>query len=58
LVTDDRLGLLADSVCSTNALFEPALDRLIALQEADGFDLIESAYRRALEKIVGPTAKQ
>jgi hypothetical protein len=40
----------ADDVCITNALFEIALDRHIALHEADGFDLIESAYRRALKR--------
>ena len=45
---------VADSVCITNALLEIALDRHIAVHEADGFDLIESAYRRALKRSRGP----
>jgi hypothetical protein len=44
----------ADSVCITNALLELALDRHVALHEADGFDLIESAYRGALKRQRGP----
>jgi hypothetical protein len=40
----------ADGVCITNALLEIALDRHIAVHEADGFDLIEAAYRRALKR--------
>jgi hypothetical protein len=40
----------ADGICLTNALLEIALDRHIALHEADGFDLIEAAYRRALKR--------
>jgi hypothetical protein len=43
----------ADSVCMTNALLETALDRHVAVHEADGFDLIEAAYRRALKRSRG-----
>ncbi len=45
---------VADSVCITNALLELALDRHIAVHDANGFDLIESAYRRALKRWRGP----
>ena len=45
---------VADSVCITNALLELALDRHIAVHDANGFDLIESAYRRALKRSRGP----
>ncbi len=41
---------VADSVCITRALLDVALDRHVAIHHADGFDLIESAYRRALER--------
>jgi hypothetical protein len=44
----------ADNVCMTNALLETALDRHIAVHEANGFDLIESAYQRALKRSQGP----
>lgn len=44
----------ADSVCITRALLEIALDRHVAVHEANGFDLIEVAYRRALERHRGP----
>jgi hypothetical protein len=44
----------ADSVCITNAFLEIALDRHVAVHEADGFDLIEAVYRRALERHRGP----
>lgn len=40
----------ADHVCVTNALLEIALDRHVTVHEANGFDLIEAAYRRALER--------
>ena len=40
----------ADTVCITNALLDLALDRHAALHDANGFDLIESAYRRALKR--------
>jgi hypothetical protein len=43
----DNVG---DSVCITNALFEIALDRHGAILEADGFELIEAAYQRALKR--------
>ena len=45
---------VADSVCITNALLELALDRHIAVHDANGFDLIEFAYRRALKRWRGP----
>lgn len=45
---------VADSVCITRALLEVALDRHVAVHDADGFELIESAYRRALERWRGP----
>jgi hypothetical protein len=45
---------VADSVCITRALLELALDRHVAVHEADGFELIESAYQRALERWRGP----
>jgi hypothetical protein len=45
---------VADSVCVTNALLELALDRHVEVHEANGFDLIESAYRRALKRSRGP----
>ncbi len=44
----------ADAVCITRALLDLALDRHVAVHEANGFDLIESAYRRALERHRGP----
>ena len=44
----------ADSVCITRALLDLALDRHVAVHEADGFDLIESAYHRALKRSRGP----
>ena len=45
---------IADSVCITNALLELALDRHVQVHEANGFDLIELAYRRALKRSRGP----
>ena len=45
---------VADSVCITNALLELALDRHVESHQGDGFDLIESAYRRALKRSRGP----
>jgi hypothetical protein len=39
-----------DEVPLTNALLEIALDRHVAVHHADGFDLIEAAYRRAVDK--------
>jgi len=44
----------ADNVCITNALLNTALDRHVAVHGADSFDLIEAAYRRALERHRGP----
>jgi hypothetical protein len=44
----------ADGVCITTALLEVALDRHVAVHDSDGFDLIEAAYRRALERRRGP----
>ena len=44
----------ADDVSITRALFDIALDRHVAVHEADGFDLIEAAYRRALQRSRGP----
>jgi hypothetical protein len=46
---------IADSVCVTNALLELALDRHVEVHDANGFDLIEAAYRRAL-KVTGTSA--
>jgi hypothetical protein len=40
----------ADSVCVTRALLDIALDRHVAVHRAGGFDLIEAAYRRALQR--------
>ena len=40
----------ADSVCITNALLDTALDRHVAVHGADGFELIEAAYHRALKR--------
>jgi hypothetical protein len=40
----------ADSVSITRALLEIALDRHVAVHHADGFDLIEATYGRAVEK--------
>jgi hypothetical protein len=40
----------ADDVSITRALLDTALDRHVGVHHADGFDLIESAYRRALER--------
>lgn len=40
----------ADKVCITKALLNTALDRHVAVHGADGFDLIEAAYRRALKR--------
>jgi hypothetical protein len=45
---------VADSVCITRALLELALDRHVAAHEANGFDMIEAAYRRALKASRGP----
>ena len=45
---------VADSVSITRALLEIALDRHIEVHEANGFDLIESAYQRALKRSRGP----
>jgi hypothetical protein len=39
----------ANGVCITKALLEIALDRHVAVHHADGFDLIEAAYRRAVQ---------
>ena len=41
---------LTNGVCITSALLEIALDRHIAVHGARGFDLIELAYRRALNR--------
>jgi hypothetical protein len=41
---------VADNVCVTTALLEIALERHVAVHHADGFDLIEAAYRRTVEK--------
>jgi Arc/MetJ-type ribon-helix-helix transcriptional regulator len=43
-----------DYVSVTTALLDLALDRHVAVHEADGFDLIEAAYRRALQRSRGP----
>ena len=43
-----------DYVSVTRALFDIALDRHVKVHEADGFDLIEAAYRRALKRSRGP----
>ena len=43
-----------DSVSITRALLELALDRHVAVHDASGFDLIEAAYRRALNRSRGP----
>ena len=45
---------VGDSVCITRALFEIAFDRHVEIHEANGFDLIESYYRSALERHRGP----
>ena len=45
---------VADNVSITSALFEIAFDRHVEIHEANGFDLIESYYRRALERHRGP----
>jgi hypothetical protein len=45
---------IADSVCITNALLDLALDRHVEVHDANGFDLIEAAYRRALKRSRGP----
>jgi hypothetical protein len=45
---------IADSVSITSALLEIALDRHVAIHEANGFDLIEGAYQRALKRSRGP----
>ena len=42
----------ADSVCITGALLE--LARHVEVPDANGFDLIEAAYRRALKRGRGP----
>ena len=44
----------ADAVCMTRALLDLALDRHVAVHDANGFDLIEAAYRRALKRSRGP----
>ena len=44
----------ADSVSITRALLEIALDRHVAVHDANGFDLIEAAYRHALKRSRGP----
>jgi hypothetical protein len=43
----------ADSVSITSALLDLALDRHVDTHDADGFDLIEAAYSRALERARG-----
>ena len=45
---------IADSVCTTNALLDLALDRHVEVHDANGFDLIEAAYQRALKRWRGP----
>jgi hypothetical protein len=45
---------VADSVSITRALLDIALDRHVAIHEANAFDLIESAYQRALKRSRGP----
>jgi hypothetical protein len=44
---------IADSVYATNALLDVALDRHIEVHDANGFDLIEAAYQRALKRRQG-----
>jgi hypothetical protein len=44
---------VADSVAITRALLDIALDRHVAVHEANGFDLIEGAYQRALKRSRG-----
>jgi hypothetical protein len=41
---------VADSVCVTIALLDLALDRHVAIHDANGFDLIEAACQRALKR--------
>jgi hypothetical protein len=41
---------ISDSVCVTSALLDLALDRHVAVHDANGFDLIEAAYQRALKR--------
>jgi hypothetical protein len=41
---------IPDSVCITSVLLDLALDRHVAVHEANGFDLIEAAYQRALKR--------
>ena len=43
-----------DSVCVTSTLLDLALDRHVAVHDANGFDLIEAAYHRALKRSRGP----
>jgi hypothetical protein len=42
------------SVRITTALLDLALDRHVETHEANGFDLIEAAYQRALKRSRGP----
>ena len=44
----------ADSVSITRVLFDVALDRHVEVHDANGFDLIEAAYQRALKRWRGP----
>jgi hypothetical protein len=41
---------VADSVCITRVLLDLGLDRHVEVHNANGFDLIEAAYRRALKR--------
>jgi hypothetical protein len=42
--------IVAESVCVTTVLLDLALDRHVAVHEANGFELIEAAYQSALER--------
>ena len=46
----------AYSVCITRALHELALDRHVGVHDANGFYLIQAAYRRALETVARTAA--
>jgi hypothetical protein len=45
---------VADSVCITRMPLDVVLDRHVEIHEANGFDLIEAAYQRALKRWRGP----
>jgi hypothetical protein len=44
----------SDGVCITQALLELALERHVAVPDANSFDLIELACRRDLKRVRGP----